>query len=53
LSVQFEVKPGHQVKEGDLLLRLTNPQLERALEQKNWELKALQAELTAKRARVG
>jgi multidrug resistance efflux pump len=43
-----EVKPGHQVKEGDLLLRLTNPQLERALEQKNWELKALQAELTAK-----
>lgn len=41
------VKPGAQVKAGDLLIELTNPILERKLEETRWELEAQEAETTA------
>lgn len=41
------VKPGAQVKAGDLLIELSNPQLERQLEETRWELEAQEAETTA------
>lgn len=41
------VKPGAHVKAGDLLIELTNPQLERRLEETRWELEAQEAETQA------
>jgi len=41
------VKPGANVKAGDLLIELTNPQLERKLEETRWELEAQEAETQA------
>ena len=41
------VKPGAHVKAGDLLIELTNPQLERKLEETRWELEAQEAETQA------
>jgi len=41
------VKPGATVKAGDLLIELTNPQLERRLEETRWELEAQEAETAA------
>ena len=41
------VKPGAAVKAGDTLMILTNPQLERRLEETRWELEAQQAETKA------
>ncbi|PWK48634.1 HlyD family secretion protein [Pleionea mediterranea] len=45
---QVFVKPGAVVKQGDPLLQLANPQLNRELEKAQWELKATQAENQAK-----
>ena len=41
------VKPGAVVKAGETLMVLTNPQLERRLEETRWELEAQQAETKA------
>ncbi|KGJ88038.1 efflux RND transporter periplasmic adaptor subunit [Thalassotalea sp. ND16A] len=41
------VKPGANVKAGDLLIELTNPKLERSLEETRWELEAQEAEAKA------
>jgi len=41
------VKPGANVKAGDLLIELTNPRLQRKLEQTRWELEAQEAETQA------
>ena len=41
------VKPGANVKAGDLLIELTNPLLERRLEETRWELEAQDAETKA------
>jgi len=42
-------KAGAQVKEGDLLLELSNPQLEQQLAEAKWELQAIEAETQARR----
>ena len=42
------VKPGAVVSIGDLLVELTNPKLERQLEESRWELEAQEAEAVAK-----
>ncbi|GAA0363551.1 efflux RND transporter periplasmic adaptor subunit [Bowmanella denitrificans] len=44
---QLIVKAGHQVKQGDLIAILSNPRLERQLEEASWELTALQADIKA------
>lgn len=41
------IKAGAQVKAGDLLLELTNPQLTQRLEEMKWELEELEAQTTA------
>jgi len=41
------IKPGAQVKAGDLLLELSNSQLVQQLEETTWELEALEAETLA------
>lgn len=41
------IKAGAQVKTGDLLLVLSNPQLEQSLEETRWELEALEAQTRA------
>lgn len=41
------IKPGAQVKAGDLLLELSNSQLVQQLEETKWELEALEAETLA------
>ncbi|MCJ8318808.1 MAG: HlyD family efflux transporter periplasmic adaptor subunit [Colwellia sp.] len=41
------IKAGAQVKIGDLLLVLSNPQLEQSLEETRWELEALEAQTKA------
>ncbi|BAJ02254.1 HlyD family secretion protein [Shewanella violacea] len=41
------IKAGAQVKMGDLLLELSNPQLVQRLEETKWELEALEAETKA------
>ncbi|NQZ88777.1 MAG: HlyD family efflux transporter periplasmic adaptor subunit [Colwellia sp.] len=41
------IKAGAQVKTGDLLLVLSNPQLEQSLEETRWELEALEAQTKA------
>jgi multidrug efflux pump subunit AcrA (membrane-fusion protein) len=41
------IKPGAQVKAGDLLLELSNSQLVQQLEETKWELEALEAETIA------
>jgi HlyD family secretion protein len=41
------IKPGAQVKAGDLLLELRNSQLVQQLEETKWELEALEAETLA------
>jgi multidrug efflux pump subunit AcrA (membrane-fusion protein) len=41
------IKPGAQVKAGDLLLELRNSQLVQQLEERKWELEALEAETLA------
>lgn len=41
------VKAGAQVKAGDLLMVLSNPQLEQQLEETKWELEELEAQLYA------
>lgn len=46
---QLFVKPGTYVESGDPLLQLSNPQLNRELEQAQWELKATRAENQASR----
>lgn len=45
---QILIKPGAQVKAGDLLLELSNSQLVQQLEETKWELEALEAETLAK-----
>jgi multidrug resistance efflux pump len=42
-------KAGAIVKKGDLLLELSNPQLQQALTEAQWELQALEAETKARR----
>nr|WP_246239922.1 HlyD family efflux transporter periplasmic adaptor subunit [Pseudoalteromonas caenipelagi] len=37
-------KPGQQVRQGDEIVRLTNPRLEQELSEAEWELSALEAE---------
>ncbi|MCW8876595.1 MAG: HlyD family efflux transporter periplasmic adaptor subunit [Kangiellaceae bacterium] len=56
LSATFEakvekviVKAGNVVKEGDLIVLLSNPQLERQLAEAKWELEAMEAEVKAER----
>jgi len=44
---QILVKPGAKVSNGQLLLRLSNPDLRRELEKAKWELKATRAESRA------
>ena len=41
---QVFVKPGANVKQGDVLVQLSNPQLHRELEKAQWELEAYKAE---------
>lgn len=41
------VKPGAVIKQGDLLLELSNPALEQKLEETRWELEAVNAETEA------
>jgi len=41
---QVFVKPGAKVKKGDVLVRLSNPELHRNLEKARWELEAKKAE---------
>lgn len=41
------VKPGAQVKAGDLLFELSNPELKRSLEEMRWELEAQTSETQA------
>ncbi|GAC19741.1 efflux RND transporter periplasmic adaptor subunit [Paraglaciecola arctica] len=41
------IKAGALVKEGDLLMELSNPQLEQRLEETRWELDEMEAETTA------
>lgn len=45
--VKRVVKPGHSVKKGDLIVELHNPRLLQQLAEAQWELTALEAELTA------
>ena len=45
----LHVKPGNQVKEGQILLELSNPRLVQSLTETNWELEALEAEFQAAR----
>lgn len=45
--VRLVVKAGNQVKEGDLLVELSNPQLVQQLAETRWELEAEEAELQA------
>ncbi|ALU43060.1 HlyD family secretion protein [Pseudoalteromonas rubra] len=40
-------KAGAEVKQGDVLLQLSNPELEEALAQARWELQALEAQIHA------
>ena len=42
-------KAGAEVKKGDLLLELSNPQLQQELTQARWELQALEAETQARK----
>lgn len=45
--VNRAVKPGHRVKKGDLIIELSNPRLFQQLAEAQWELAALEAELSA------
>jgi multidrug resistance efflux pump len=45
--VKRAVKPGHSVKKGDLIVELSNPRLLQQLAEAQWELAAMEAELTA------
>jgi HlyD family secretion protein len=42
-------KPGAKVKKGDLLMELSNPQLQQQLTEAQWELQALEAETQARK----
>jgi len=45
--VKRAIKPGHSVKKGDLIVELSNPRLLQQLAEAQWELAAMEAELTA------
>lgn len=45
--VKRAVKPGHPVKKGDLIVELNNPRLIQQLAEAQWELAAMEAELSA------
>lgn len=45
--VKRAVKPGHRVKKGDVIVELSNPRLIQQLAEAQWELAALEAELSA------
>ncbi|MFC3114679.1 efflux RND transporter periplasmic adaptor subunit [Cellvibrio fontiphilus] len=45
--VKRAVKPGHAVKKGDVIVELSNPRLVQQLAEAQWELAALEAELSA------
>ncbi|WP_323814772.1 efflux RND transporter periplasmic adaptor subunit [Cellvibrio sp. NN19] len=44
---QVLVKPGAQVKTGDLIAELSNPELEQAYDDLHWDLEAMQAQTSA------
>lgn len=47
--VRVVLKAGNEVKEGDLIVEMTNPQLIQQLAEEKWELEAMTSELEAQR----